>query len=406
MKRFKIFLPLFAALALALPLCSNPGKADVPVLQASGNLQASGTSSSCVQSTGATGSCVVVHCPQGQSSAVIYVPAGSSLSGTVTPYVAPDVNGVAGVYGAPLWVTTPGGTTNVSSLSSFPGTLYVTLGSSQWVEAVLTTASSGNATTTITCSSAVARAAGGGVGPSGPPGPTGSPGATGSPGPAGSAAPTICPSAGTGIGVSGTYPCTVNLATPVSVANGGSGTAAPAPTSSSNCSVSGSWPSNTFACPTPQTQYASSGATSLATGTTGNTYVVLSTISGTTGVSHGPNGNWLATVTMPLAVTAQLGAEYVYGCVTTTGTLASTVDTVKGAGASNCLTASTGSVGGTPAFGDQTLTGAAGAGLSAVYIGHFTIANSTAFNFTGEGAGSTGTSITIFGFINVVLEQN
>lgn len=146
------------AAAIVIASWAAPAFADSPPLSQSGNLQASGTSSSCVSNTaGSSGSCVVIHCPNGQSSAVAYVPSG--VTGTATVYTAPDIGNAPGTYGLPDNITAPNSSTYTQSLSSFPGKLYVTLGGEQWVELVLTTASSGNATGTVTCSSAVARAA-------------------------------------------------------------------------------------------------------------------------------------------------------------------------------------------------------------------------------------------------------
>lgn len=184
--------------------------ADIQTLQKSSNLQSSGTSSSCVVAPGSTGSCVVIRCPAGQSTAQVYVAAGT-LSGVVTVYTASDVAGVPGTYGTPPWSAAPGGTSSTTSLNSFPGSLTVTLGSTQWVEAVLTTATSGNATATITCSAAVAvqHGSGGGGGGGTVTEVDSGPGITGGP--------------ITGSG-------TLSLDIPVSVAHGGTGTSSPNPT--------------------------------------------------------------------------------------------------------------------------------------------------------------------------------
>ncbi|MDE2097369.1 MAG: hypothetical protein KGL39_09010 [Patescibacteria group bacterium] len=139
MKR-SLVLWLLAAL-VAVPLIAY---GDPPVNSASGTLTALGDT-------------VSLYCGSGQSSADVYVSAGT-LSGVVTVYTAANIGTsvapLPGATGAPNYATSTG-TSN--TLSSFPGHVWVTLGSSPYVYAVLTTATSGSATAYIRCSGAVAR---------------------------------------------------------------------------------------------------------------------------------------------------------------------------------------------------------------------------------------------------------
>jgi len=184
-----------ALLAIGLVGFGVVAQAQIAPYQASSNLQAAGTANSCVVSSTSSGSCVVAHCPSGQSGAVVYVPAGTSITGTVSVYTAADVNGSPGTYGTPYHSYAAQSSTDSNTLSSFPGRLYVQLGGDGWVEAVFTTATSGHATATITCSAAVT---------------------------------------------------VQHVGLPLSVANGGTGTASPNPTATGCGTISGTWPSNVF----------------------------------------------------------------------------------------------------------------------------------------------------------------
>jgi hypothetical protein len=170
-----------------------------------------------------TNDAVQQRCDQGQSQAVIEIPATTAPGPTPTPvatgtptagptstpgpfsgliYFATATNNQAGgnvpnPYGSPLAVTPANSSTYTSSINAIPTSgpelkYYVTLGADQWIEAVLSSPdpNRGTAAVRITCTTAVARNIGGGGGGTGPPGPAGSPGPPGSPGPAGSPAPT------------------------------------------------------------------------------------------------------------------------------------------------------------------------------------------------------------------------
>lgn len=103
------------------------------------------------------GDAVSALCNGGQSSADIY--AGAGFTGTLTAYTAANTGSVAvpspGPTASPDFVNAPGGTTYQQTLSTFPGHLHVTLGSSAYVFAAVTTASGGSTTVYITCSAAV-----------------------------------------------------------------------------------------------------------------------------------------------------------------------------------------------------------------------------------------------------------
>lgn len=142
------------------------------------------------------------------------------------------------------------------------------------------------------------------------------------------------------------------------------------------------------------------GNNSANTGTTPNTYAELTGAGGTTGVSCGTVGNWYVTVTAQVWV-ATSSTSGAYQCVALTGT-ATTKDSSRATGSTPCITALTGSVQGGPAFGSATA--ATGTGFQSTTIGHYTIANSTAYNFALWAASGGATSLAINGFINVTLE--
>jgi hypothetical protein len=145
--------------------------------------------------------------------------------------------------------------------------------------------------------------------------------------------------------------------------------------------------------------FATTGHTSVATGTTANTYQQLgATQSITTGVSHGPNGEWLVTITEPLSVVGA-ASESVYGCFSSASTF--TLEDYTSANASTCTTALTNSVAGTTNFG--LVSGAIGS-LGSVATAHVLVANNTTLSVAFYVAGSTTTSATVYGYGSIVAE--
>ncbi len=145
--------------------------------------------------------------------------------------------------------------------------------------------------------------------------------------------------------------------------------------------------------------FATTGHTSTATGTTANTYQQLGTTQSiTTGVSHGPNGEWLVTITQPLSVVGA-ATESVYGCFSSASTF--TLEDNTSANASTCTTALTNSIAGTTNFG--FVSGAIGA-LSSVATAHVLVANNATLSVSFYVAGSTTTSQTVYGYGSMVAE--
>lgn len=146
--------------------------ADIPTLEKTGPVTQKGDA-------------VLLRCPGGQSTAVIYVPATTgpgptpspvatgtptagptstpiTFGGTVTVYTAQDLGGIPGPTGAPYFIM-PADSKTYTQATSPPGYLYVHLASDQWVAAVYTSpnpatsnAPGPRADLTITCSGAIA----------------------------------------------------------------------------------------------------------------------------------------------------------------------------------------------------------------------------------------------------------
>jgi hypothetical protein len=149
--------------------------------------------------------------------------------------------------------------------------------------------------------------------------------------------------------------------------------------------------------------FATTGSTSVATGTTANSYQQLGgTQSITTGTSNGPNGEWLVKITMPVNVgSAGLSGENVYGCIVSLSTF--TIEDATKDGSNTCvvLPVSGGGVAGTVPFGQTSSSGSSPVGLSVAAEADVIVANSTTLAVKFEVAGSTATSATVYGYGNV-----
>jgi hypothetical protein len=139
----------------------------------------------------------------------------------------------------------------------------------------------------------------------------------------------------------------------------------------------------------------SSGNVSKATSTTANSYVTLGSASVTTGVSGGPNGEWLLDIKMPLNV-GGASSEYAYGCITSSST--GTVEDSTTAFSQTCITSVTGSIAGNVEFGDST---GSDVGLQSFVEAHVLVANSTTYAVTGLVSASTTTPLTVYGNVNI-----
>lgn len=95
----------------------------------------------------------------GYSSAIVFADNSGSLSATLTTTTSPDVNPQS--FGTPYSSVPPGSTTQTTTLTSFPGTLIVTLGSARFVRVAISGYASGSSNVIISCSNAVARGPGG-----------------------------------------------------------------------------------------------------------------------------------------------------------------------------------------------------------------------------------------------------
>jgi len=140
---------LFAACALGLSPSALAQVAPTPTLSTRGTVTN-------------TNDAVGLYCPQGQTTAEVAVNAG--VTGTITVFTATNIGTASspspGPTGSPLWSRTAGGTTYVTTLTSFPSRLFVSLGSSPYIYAVLTTAGGGSSTIYITCSASVSTISG------------------------------------------------------------------------------------------------------------------------------------------------------------------------------------------------------------------------------------------------------
>ena len=148
--------------------------------------------------------------------------------------------------------------------------------------------------------------------------------------------------------------------------------------------------------------FATTGDTSVATGTTANSYQQLgSTQSVTTGTSNGTNGEWLVKITMPLNVgSTGLSSENVYGCIVSTSTF--TVENATKDGSNTCVTSpGVGAFAGTVPFGQTSSSGSSPVGLSVVAEADVIVANSTTLTVKFYVAGSTATSATVYGYGNI-----
>ena len=145
--------------------------------------------------------------------------------------------------------------------------------------------------------------------------------------------------------------------------------------------------------------YATTGNASEATGTSANTYKQLgSSVSITTGVSHGANGEWLIKITMPLNASA--GSQYVYGCVASASSY--TLEDSTTNGGNNCVTSLVNSFAGGPGFGETASGTPVGTvGLSQIVSANVLVANGTTFTISGYVAASSSTSTTVYGHISM-----
>lgn len=360
--------PIAAILLLVLAAVGGHAIADVPIGSAYGSFSGNGQS-------------IAARCAYGQSSAVVTVDNSGSLSGTVTVTTAgQDANTNPQTYGVPYSSVPAGSTTQTTTITSFPGKLYITLGSDAFVQASTTAYVSGSANVSIVCTSAVASRGGGG---------------------GSSPAPTVCPSAGNNISVTPPYPCTI------AEVNSPQPQATPSPTVSAvptsgppSTAYIGVWPYTDVLSwyQQPITSVTTNNSTA-ATGTVANTYAEISNVTGTTpAYSPGKNGNWYATITAAGFVTAATTSG-VYICVVNTAT--STIqDATRGNGTSNCVTTLTNSIAGSTLFGIVTSS------LQETVIAHYTIPVNTAYNLQIWAASPGTTSVTVYGFANMRLDPN
>lgn len=109
---------------------------------------------------------VTLLCNGGESSALVYVSSGLTGTPGITVQVAPNIGTpyapIAGTYQAPAYSFIPQASAASNTISASPGALYVVLASAQYVRAQYTTATSGTASVTITCSQSVATTSGAG----------------------------------------------------------------------------------------------------------------------------------------------------------------------------------------------------------------------------------------------------
>jgi hypothetical protein len=151
--------------------------------------------------------------------------------------------------------------------------------------------------------------------------------------------------------------------------------------------------------------FATTGNTSVATGTTANTYQQLgSNVSITTGTSTGANGNWLVTTVQHMSIASGV-AENIYGCITSASTFSTQDADVDGA-TGNCVTAKANSFAGGPPFGASSSAINSFFGLSQTITATVTVANSTTFTASCFVAGSTVGSITVFGYCHTTAIPN
>ena len=155
-------------------------------------------------------------------------------------------------------------------------------------------------------------------------------------------------------------------------------------------------------CASQSVLMASTGATNAATGTSANTYVQLgATQSVTTGTSLGTNGEWLITVHEYVSVATLSVGESEYGCIQSSSTVVSTLyNTVDGA-TGNCQTALANSVAGAPDIGRNTSSGIGNQSNIEVAV---LVANSTTYSAKCYVAGTTTTSITMYGHCTIRAE--
>jgi hypothetical protein len=158
---------------------------------------------------------------------------------------------------------------------------------------------------------------------------------------------------------------------------------------------------NISQCAAQSTVFATTGNVSAASGTSANTYVQLGTNQSITtpATSYGTNNEWLVTVEMPLSIGTGLASENIYGCITSASTFTKQDATTDGS--SNCVTTKTNSFAGGPAFGEQSASGLAQYGLTQMIKATLIVANSTTLTVSGFIAGSTTTSVTIYGFLHI-----
>jgi hypothetical protein len=150
------------------------------------------------------------------------------------------------------------------------------------------------------------------------------------------------------------------------------------------------------------TKYSSGGTTvlSVATGTTQNAYQTLGSVSVTTGTSNGSVGAWYGMVISDISIVAPLISENVYGCIISSSTFTTESQTTN-AGATVCQGSPSGAIAGAPVFGLSSTAYSAATNYEAPLNSHIMwsgqVANATTFAATCKVAGSSTSSITVFG---------